>query len=65
MADENGVTHYDVMPIAPLDSQTTYFEAGSIRIGVEYRLLDDEIADASHTQSAQGEDSGKEPLGRS
>jgi hypothetical protein len=64
MADENGVTHYDAMPIAPLDTHTTYFEAGSIRIGVEYRLLDDEIAEASSTQSAQGDEAGKETLGQ-
>jgi hypothetical protein len=64
MSDENGVTHYDAMPIAPLDRHTTYFEAGSIRIGVEYRLLDDEIAEASSTQPAQGDDPGKQTLGQ-
>ena len=31
MPDERGVTHYNVMPIAPLDDQTLYFDAGGIR----------------------------------
>ncbi|MAI26500.1 MAG: hypothetical protein ACJZ7Z_07080 [Myxococcota bacterium] len=60
MPDERGVTHYNVMPIAPLDDQTLYFDAGGIRIGVEYRLLDDAIAAASSTQEAQGDETGAE-----
>ena len=41
---EPHVTHYSIMPIPPVDEQTTYFEAGTISIGVEYRLLNDAIA---------------------
>ena len=60
MPDEKGVTHYNVMPIAPLDDQTLFFDAGEIRIGVEYRLLDEAIAAASSTQEAQGDEAGAE-----
>jgi len=34
-------TRYDVDPIPPDDDHTTYFDAGPLRIGVEYRVLDD------------------------
>ena len=54
MSDERGVTHYDLMPIPPIDAQTQFFEAGPIVIGVEYRLLDDAIAAASELAAAQG-----------
>lgn len=37
------VTHYEIMPIPPVDAQTRYFHAGPISIGVEYRLLNDAI----------------------
>lgn len=60
MPDEKGVTHYNVMPIAPLDDQTLYFDAGGIRIGVEYRLLDDAIAAAHSLEEAQGDETGAE-----
>ena len=40
---EPHVTHYSIMPIAPVEEQTSYFEAGPITIGVEYRLLNDAI----------------------
>lgn len=40
------VTHYDVLPIPPVEAHTRWFEAGVLRIGVEYRLLDDAIAQA-------------------
>jgi len=43
------VTHYEIMPIPPVDAQTRYFEAGRISIGVEYRLLNDAIA-ARHVE---------------
>lgn len=41
-----GVTlgvRYDVDPIPPEDGNTTWFDAGPLRIGVEYRILDDDI----------------------
>ncbi len=34
-------TVYNVPPIPPDDAHTNYVEAGAIRIGVEYRLLDE------------------------
>ena len=43
------VTHYEIMPIPPVEAQTRYFEAGRISIGVEYRLLNDAIA-ARHVE---------------
>jgi hypothetical protein len=41
---EPHVTHYTIMPIPPVEEHTRYFEAGSVSIGVEYRLLNDAIA---------------------
>ena len=58
MPDERGVTRYEVMPIPPLDEHTHFFDAGSVVIGVEYRLLDDAIAAASELQDATGADPG-------
>ena len=43
------VTHYEIMPIPPVDAQTRYFDAGPISIGVEYRLLNDAIT-AQHIE---------------
>lgn len=40
------ITSYTVMPIPPVEAHTRYFDAGVVRIGVEYRLLDDAIARA-------------------
>jgi len=40
------ITHYDILPIPPVEAQTRWFDAGVLRIGVEYRLLDDTIAQA-------------------
>ena len=62
MIDDRGVTHYDQMPIPPVESQTTYFEAGVITFGVEFRLLDDAIAAASATENATGNASGMNQL---
>ncbi len=50
------VTKYDQMPIPPVERQTEYFDAGAVRIGVEYRLLNDAIAAASETERARGGD---------
>ena len=62
MIDDRGVTHYDQMPIPPVESQTTYFEAGVVTFGVEFRLLDDAIAAASATEDAKGNTSGTQAL---
>ena len=58
MPDERGVTHYDLMPIPPIETHTQFFEAGSVVIGVEYRLLDDAIAAASNLTRADGAETG-------
>lgn len=50
------ITRYDVMPIPPVDTHTEYFDAGAVRIGVEYRLLTDAIAAASAVAPASGAD---------
>ncbi len=42
----SAITHYDVLPIPPVEAHTRWFDAGALRIGVEYRLLDDAIASA-------------------
>jgi hypothetical protein len=59
MADH--ITRYDKMPIPPIAAHTEYFEAGVIRIGVEYRVLTDAVASAirASLQGAQGTETGK------
>ena len=37
------ITRYDKMPIPPIDAHTEYFDAGVIRVGVEYRVLTDAL----------------------
>lgn len=54
MADH--ITRYDLMPIPPVEAHTEWFDAGSVRIGVEYRLLDEAIAAASDVEAASGTD---------
>ena len=53
------ITRYDQMPIPPVESQTTWFDAGAVRIGVEYRLLNDAIAARAQTAAASGSDSSE------
>jgi len=53
------VTRYSVMPIPPVDAHTAYFGAGALRIGVEYRLLNDAIAAANQLSGASGEERGQ------
>ena len=50
------ITRYDVMPIPPVEAQTRWFDAGALRIGVEFRLLNEAIAAASETAPAEGFD---------
>ena len=52
------ITRYDKMPIPPVRTHTAFFQAGVIRIGVEYRILTPEIAAAQrpHLQAAAGTD---------
>jgi hypothetical protein len=46
------------MPIPPVEEHTRYFEAGSVRIGVEYRRLDDAVAAAATLEAASGDVGG-------
>jgi hypothetical protein len=52
MADH--ITRYDLMPIPPVEKQTRWFDAGPLRIGVEYRLLTDAIAASNVVKPAAG-----------
>ena len=58
MSVASHVTRYSVMPIPPVDAQTEVFDAGSVRVGVEYRLLDDAIAAAAQVVDAAGDEPG-------
>jgi hypothetical protein len=46
------------MPIPPIEARTTWIDAGSIRVGVEYRLLTDAVAAAEDLVEASGDDRG-------
>ena len=52
------ITRYSVMPIPAVAEHEESFEAGGIRVGVEYRLLTDAVAAASDIDSAGGDDPG-------
>lgn len=49
------ITRYSLMPIPPVEAHTHWFEAGGLRIGVEYRLLTDAIAAANRLETADGD----------
>jgi hypothetical protein len=55
------ITRYDRMPIPPIDANTQYFQAGAVRIGVEFRVLsDDVVAQIRGTlEAATGSDVGQ------
>lgn len=59
MADH--ITRYDKMPIPPIEAHTEYFAAGIIRIGVEFRVLNDAAVAAIRAtlESAQGAETGR------
>lgn len=52
------ITRYDKMPIPPVRAHTEFYSAGTIRIGVEYRVLTPEVAEANraYLQAATGTD---------
>jgi len=52
------ITRYSVMPIAPIEANSTSFPLGPVRVSVEYRLLNDAIAAAAHLEAADGSDRG-------
>lgn len=55
------ITRYDRMPIPAQDANTEYFEAGVIKIGVEYRVLTEAVAAVArmNLMAAQGDVRGK------
>lgn len=57
------ITRYSLMPIPPIEAHTHWFEAGGLRIGVEYRLLTDAIAAAASLEAANGSVEGVESAG--
>jgi hypothetical protein len=58
MSSSSHITRYSVMPIAPVAAHTTWFDAGNVRIGVEYRLLTDAIGAAAALEEAGGDAAG-------
>jgi hypothetical protein len=58
MSAGSHITRYSLMPIPPVDANTEYFDAGPVRIGVEYRLLNDAIAAVETLARARGDDPG-------
>jgi len=56
MSADRHVTRYDVMPIPPIEARTQWFEAGALRIGVEYRRLDEAVVAARQVEAATGGD---------
>jgi hypothetical protein len=59
MADH--ITRYDKMPIPAMEANTEYFDAGTIRIGVEYRVLTDAVAAVArlNLEASSGGETGK------
>jgi hypothetical protein len=55
------ITRYDRMPIPAIDENTEYFEAGNIRIGVEYRVLNDAVTAVARVNlmASSGGETGK------
>jgi hypothetical protein len=55
------ITRYDKMPIPPIEAHTEYFTAGIIRIGVEFRVLNDLAVAAIRAtlEGAQGVETGR------
>lgn len=56
MSGARHITRYDVMPIPPIEAHTRWFEAGALRIGVEYRLVTEAVAAARQVEAATGTD---------
>ena len=61
--NDSHITRYKVMPIPPVEKQTTWIEAGPVKFGIEYRLLNDAIAAAAVVvQSDTGDAAGVENI---
>ena len=61
MSDSH-ITRYNVMPIPPVEEKTTWIDAGAVKFGVEYRLLNDAIASAASVETAAGDIDGVESI---
>ena len=55
---QSHITRYSVMPIPPVEKHTTWFGAGAVQVGVEYRLLTDAVAASAQLAEASGEERG-------
>jgi len=53
------ITYYDQMPIPPIKENTRMFTAGSIVIGVQFRVLTDEAIAGLKLETASGSERGK------
>lgn len=56
-------THYEVLPIPARMAFTHLFAAGPIQIGVEYRLLNEEIIAAEYGEDSRAKFGNKAPPG--
>jgi hypothetical protein len=59
MSADSHVTRYTTMPIPPVEANTEYFDAPPLRIGVEFRVLNDAIAAAQTLARARGTQRGR------
>lgn len=59
MSAQDHVTRYSVMPIPPVPERTRWFEAGAVRVGVEFRELTDAVAAAHALEAADGDVRGR------
>ena len=61
MLNESHIKRYNLMPVPPVQENTEYFDVGVLRIGVEYRVLTDEIVAAvrGRLDAARGNDPGQ------
>lgn len=53
------ITYYDQMPIPPVEENTEIYSAGSIAIGVQFRVLTDEAIADLKLETASGGERGK------
>jgi hypothetical protein len=54
-------THYEVLPIPAFLEYTRMFEAGAVTIGIEYRLLNEEIIESEYGEDSRAKFGGVLP----
>jgi len=61
LLNESHIKRYNLMPVPPVEKNTEYFDVGVLRIGVEYRVLSDDIVAAARSRlaTARGDDPGQ------